>query len=437
MEGQQTGDALGLLAAAVDALMATELAALPAVEVTGLLAGIEVQRRRLEAVDQRLLAEVGERGIAGEYGRSSPVDLLVNLLRVTPGEAKARVERAQDLGPRRAITGQPLPPVFAGVAEAVAVGEISAGHVQVIASCLDRLSMVVEPDVLAVVEELLLEAARHEHPRQLAKTAQLLLARLDPDGVAPREDEIERKRGFTLRKRADGSSEPSGRFTAELTALVETVLDALAAPVPGEDGMLDDRSPAQRRHDGLAEAMARLLRSNTLPPAGGSPVTILARTTMKELLDGLGVAIGARGEQFSISKLLQMAADAHVIPVICNEAGGVLAYGRGRRLADRGQRLALAARDGGCCFPGCNRPAAWTEVHHVKDWINGGCTDIDQMCLLCRYHHREFAKRGWEIVMLDGTPHWRPPAWLDPDRIPIRNTTHHLTDFDFGAAGAA
>jgi hypothetical protein len=35
--------------------------------------------------------------------------------------------------------------------------------------------------------------------------------------------------------------------------------------------------------------------------------------------------------------------------------------------------------------------------------------------------------------MIDGTPHWRPPAWLDPDRIPIRNTTHHLTDFDFGA----
>jgi hypothetical protein len=223
------------------------------------------------------------------------------------------------------------------------------------------------------------------------------------------------------------------RWTAELTEAWEAIFDALAAPVAAEQGMPDDRTAAQRRHDAMLEAAHRLLRSDTLPPAGGSPVTILARTTMKELLDGLGVAIGARGEQFSISKLLQMAADAHVIPVICNEAGGVLAYGRGRRLADRGQRLALAARDGGCCFPGCNRPAAWTEVHHVKDWINGGCTDIDQMCLLCRYHHREFAKRGWEIVMLDGTPHWRPPAWLDPDRIPIRNTTHHLTDFDFGA----
>jgi hypothetical protein len=34
-------------------------------------------------------------------------------------------------------------------------------------------------------------------------------------------------------------------------------------------------------------------------------------------------------------------------------------------------------------------------------------------------------KRGWECVMLKGLPHWRPPAWLDPHRTPIRNTRHH------------
>jgi hypothetical protein len=434
VEGHPTSAAVEALRTAVDGFLSAELHTLSGGEVMGLLEAVEVQRRRLEAVDQRLLAEADERRLAGEYARSSVEELLTARLRVSPTEAKARVVRAQELGPRRALTGEPLQPILPVVAEAVRAGEISAAHVSVISRCLDDIPGVIAAEACPVAEQLLVEAARHQHPRQLAKTAQLLLARLDPDGVAPREDEIERKRGFTLRKRADGSSEPSGRFTAELTALVETVLDALAAPVPADEGMPDDRTAAQRRHDGLVEAMARLLRSNSLPPAGGSPVTILARTTMKELVDGLGVAIGGHGEQFSISKLLEMSADAHIVPVVCNEAGGVLGYGRGRRLADRGQRLALAARDGGCCFPGCNRPAAWTEVHHVRDWINGGCTDIDQMCLLCRYHHREFAKRGWEIVMIDGTPHWRPPAWLDPHRIPIRNTTHHLTDFDFGAA---
>jgi hypothetical protein len=182
----------------------------------------------------------------------------------------------------------------------------------------------------------------------------------------------------------------------------------------------------------MADAAARLLRSATLPSAGGSPVTILASTTITELQQGLGIATTGHGEQLSISRLLQMAADAHLVPVICNDTGGILAYGRGRRLASKGQRLSLAARDRGCSFPGCNRPAAWTEVHHTRDWVRGGQTNIDEMCLLCRYHHRHFAKLGWEVVMTDGVPHWIPPAWLDPERRPRRNTTQHLNDFNFG-----
>ena len=126
-----------------------------------------------------------------------------------------------------------------------------------------------------------------------------------------------------------------------------------------------------------------------------------------------------------------MAGEAELIPVVFNHAGGILGYGRGRRLASRGQRLALVARDGGCSFPGCDRPASWTEVHHIVAWNDGGGTDIDNMCLLCRYHHREFAARGWEVFMRDGVPHWRPPPFIDPDRRPVRNTAHHLGDFEF------
>jgi hypothetical protein len=115
-------------------------------------------------------------------------------------------------------------------------------------------------------------------------------------------------------------------------------------------------------------------------------VTILARTTMQELTAGVGVAIGGHGEQFSISKLLEMSADAHVIPVVCNEAGGILAYGREKRLAARGQRLALVARDGGCSFPGCDRPPAWCQAHHVVEWIDDGPTDLDNLTLVRLSH---------------------------------------------------
>ena len=114
----------------------------------------------------------------------------------------------------------------------------------------------------------------------------------------------------------------------------------------------------------------------------------------------------------------------------------MLAYGRERRLASKGQRLALAARDGGCCFPGCDRPAAWTEVHHIIPWLTGGPTDLDNMCLLCRYHHRHFETLGWHVGMIDNLPWWRPPATIDPHRRPTRNTAHHLDDIRFDLAVA-
>jgi hypothetical protein len=352
---------------------------------------------------------------------------------VTPAEAKGRVAQACDLGPRRALTGEPLPPILPAVAQAVRAGEISSAQVSVIARYLDRIPAHVAHQVAAAAEGLLVEAARHEHPGQLARTGELLLARLDPDGAEPRDREHERRRAFALRKYADGSSTPTGRFTPELTAAIDALLGPLAAPVPAADGLPDDRSPTQRRHDAVADAVMRLLRSGSLPAAGGAPVTILVRTTMAELKEGVGVATSGTGVQFSLAQLMQMAAEAEVIPVVLNDTGGILCYGRTRRFATCAQRLALAARDGGCSFPGCDRPAAWTEVHHIKRWIDYGGTDIDNMCLLCRYHHREFERRGWEVIMIDAVPYWKPPGWIDQDRRPIRNTAHHIDDFQFSA----
>jgi hypothetical protein len=258
----------------------------------------------------------------------------------------------------------------------------------------------------------------------------MLLARIDPDGAEPRDGELERQRTLSLRKRADGSSVPSGLLTPEATAVWEAIFDSVGAPVPADDGMPDDRTPGQRRHDAMVDAGMRLMRSGTLPSSGGVPVTILATTTINEITAGVGIALTGHGDVISVPQLLAIACEAEIVPVVFNEAGGIMAFGRTRRLASLGQRLALAARDGGCSFPGCDRPAAWTEVHHVQPWIEGGRTDVDGMCLLCRYHHREFEKRGWAVQMPHGVPEWVPPAWLDPERRPRRNTAHHLRDLD-------
>lgn len=66
-------------------------------------------------------------------------------------------------------------------------------------------------------------------------------------------------------------------------------------------------------------------------------------------------------------------------PTQLNDAGGVLAYGRERRLAPPGLGKAIIARDRECTFPGYARTAAQPEIHHAIEWARGGRTDIDTL----------------------------------------------------------
>jgi hypothetical protein len=132
-----------------------------------------------------------------------------------------------------------------------------------------------------------------------------------------------------------------------------------------------------------------------------------------------GVVTTAHGGLISVRQALQIAAEADIVPVVVGDASGVLGYGLSRRTASIGQRRALAARDGGCSFPGCDRPPDWCETHHVIAWADGGRTDIENLTLLCGFHHREHHKRGWSCHMSNGIPHWRPPRWIDPNAIQL------------------
>ncbi len=116
-----------------------------------------------------------------------------------------------------------------------------------------------------------------------------------------------------------------------------------------------------------------------------------------------------------------MADEADVYPSVVDALGVVLQLGRTRRLASCGQTVALIARDAGCSFPACSRPPEWCERHHIVAWVDGGPTDLDNLTLLCAYHHHHFAFRGWTCVMIDDLPAWIPPRWADPGRRPLRN----------------
>ena len=421
-----TGDgplarAASALRAAVDELMTVELTGADNNELLAFARALEVEQRRLPAVGHRLIAVIGNRGIPAEAGCRNTDAFLRQLLRIAPAEATARVAHAELLGPRRSVLGEPLAPILERVAQAQQAGSLSDRHAQVIIRTLRELPDAVEAEHGEAVEKLLTEQAQILDPAELATAAHRIVATVHPDGAQPADAEHQRRRHASLRPNADGSADLTMHLTPSCRAKFQVLADSLAAPRPSGIEGPDPRTPGQRLHDAMEQIADRVLRAGELPPVGGLPVTLVITMTLNELEARAGLATTAHDGTMSIAEALQLATEAEVVPVIMNDVGGILNYGRGKRLASRGQRLVLAARDRGCSFPGCTAPPGWTEVHHTVDWVDGGKTDVAQMCLLCKYHHRHFEQCGWQVEMADGVPFWLPPSWIDPERKPLRN----------------
>jgi HNH endonuclease/uncharacterized protein DUF222 len=124
-------------------------------------------------------------------------------------------------------------------------------------------------------------------------------------------------------------------------------------------------------------------------------------------------SLSAPASSGSLTARLRTAA-ALLPPVLGGAPSQPLDVGRTTRVVQPAQRLALAVRDGGCVFPDCDRPLAWCEAHHLQHWLDGGPTDLDNLALLCRTHHRAVHEGGWRLARgpdgrLTATPPHRPP----------------------------
>lgn len=194
--------------------------------------------------------------------------------------------------------------------------------------------------------------------------------------------------------------------------------------------LADDRTGGQRLVDGLHEACERLLAHGELPTSGSERPHLLVTVDYDRLATGVGVGTLADGSELPAATMRRLACDAAIIPAVLGTSGQVLDVGRAARTATGPQRRALVLRDGGCAFPGCDRPPGWSEAHHIQHWEELGPTDLGNMVLLCGHHHRVIHREDWEITPpKDGIrPLFSPPAWVDPRRRPRRNRTHHTRD---------
>jgi hypothetical protein len=102
----------------------------------------------------------------------------------------------------------------------------------------------------------------------------------------------------------------------------------------------------------------------------------------------------------------RIACDAEISRVITRGPSEPLELGRRTPVVPASLRRALVVRDRGCRFPGCGRPQAWCDCHHVVHWADGGETSLSNLVLLCRPHHRMVHGR-FGLEMVDGRPVFR------------------------------
>jgi hypothetical protein len=74
-------------------------------------------------------------------------------------------------------------------------------------------------------------------------------------------------------------------------------------------------------------------------------------------------------------------------------------------------RRAVTLRDRNCAWPRCGRPAVYCDVHHLRHKQDGGETSLNNLVLLCQYHHDVCVhRRGWQLTLHpDGTTQARSP----------------------------
>ncbi|MBE7189212.1 HNH endonuclease signature motif containing protein, partial [Jatrophihabitans endophyticus] len=252
-------------------------------------------------------------------------------------------------------------------------------------------------------------------------------AHYDPDGPAPDDGVEHDRRGLSFDTRADGWTKLTGWLSPELTERWRTCLDTFGAPAPAVNGVRDSRTRKQRDHDGTLAAFESLMRCGDVPSNNGISCLIVVTMTREQYETGQGLARTGHGYLVPAGDALHWGGgDTAVLAVAIDSMHAVSHYGHAHRIFTEGQRRAIAARDGGCTFPGCSEPPSRCQADHVVRHEDGGPTSTDNGQLLCRYHHREHRRQGWRAVMIDGVPHWVPPAIVDPRRTPRRNTLHDI-----------
>ncbi|MCD2441140.1 HNH endonuclease [Agromyces sp. SYSU K20354] len=415
------------------------------VQVTELIARA---RRDADALMARVAAEIarrsdrefGEVGLAKAQGFHNPVRLIAATTGASRGDAAKLIAVGVATAERASFTGGRLPSKHPHVADALERAAISVDAASAITSMLDRVALRADPEHARLTEAALVCLASQVPLETLQRGVREAEARLDADGVEPRDELLRQERSLTIREQGNGMVHLHARLDPETAAPIKAAIEALVTDVlrrrdpsgerdSGRDGAgADPDNPAGPIVEDLrtipqiqADALAMLAQHTlgcrtTLPPL--AKTTVIVRMNLDALIDGLGHAsIDGLDQSIPASTARRMAADAELIPAVLGGDSLPLDLGRGARYFTRAQRLALTERDGGCAS--CNQNIGYVDAHHIRWWHRDtGPTDLSNGVMLCSFCHHRIHREGWQIQAGPTKVWFIPPPHVDPARTP-------------------
>jgi uncharacterized protein DUF222 len=259
------------------------------------------------------------------------------------------------------------------------------------------LSQAVNPrtrEAFARDEAMLLEQAKTLTVDETAWLVRHWLAQADPDGAGPRDktaDNAHLSQTIGGRWRLDGDLSDDGG--AILSDAINRVVEEMRH---GRIGSLEEMTPAQMRAAALVEIARRSTAAGANGPGSRPLIWVItpADGTIPAVIPGVGPISAGTAER--------LGCDATHCRILVDQVGRIVDIGRASRDVTPTQRRLLWIRDGGCTFPGCDRPPHWCEAHHLAFWEHGGRTDLVNLALLCSHHHHLCHEGGYLVWRDEG-----------------------------------
>ncbi|HEY9499589.1 MAG TPA: DUF222 domain-containing protein [Terrimesophilobacter sp.] len=428
-------------------------------------------RRHLDAcasvvageVVRRSSLEAGLTGLARKEGFRTPEALIQHTTGATSRDAATLVRAGTMINDAVALDaildsepdadGHDVPlvtmvePWLARVGQAIAAGRLSIAAAESIRNGLGRPGPGVDVDSLERVACELLKSAGEVNPDELFRIAREARDVLDAEGIAGREHARRAKRSFRRWRKPDGMTRYVWELDPEGAAIVDDIYDAITSPRRGGPRFVDEaekaraeaiandpRTTEQLASDGMLAMLRIAVDAEADPRArsvmGRARPAVRVLVTASDLETRIGAGrIEAHADPVSIETVERYLCDSGLQAILFDQNGQAIDVGREQRLFTNRQRLALSARDGGCMWPGCDRPPAWTEAHHIQQWKrDNGKTELCNGILLCRHHHVLLHDSHWEIE-LRASEYWLiPPEGTSQVPRPMRSKSAALQD---------